>query len=256
MKNEITIFTDGSSRGNPGRGGWGAIIVYNNSRNYAEQTQNDAEQKQFYVSEIGGKEENTTNNRMELTACIESLSFLSDCKLKTKNYKLFTDSSYLVNGITKWIHGWKKNDWKTSDKNNKKPVENRDLWEKLDSLVFGKKIEWKIISGHSGIVGNERCDEIATAFSDGKNIDLYKGDLDGYPIKNILDLTESVEKKERKNKSRSRALAYSYVSFVDGKIEIHKTWPECEARVKGKPARFKKALSAEEEKQIISEFSK
>lgn len=240
IPNTIFIFTDGSSRGNPGPGGWGVVIVNNDDK--------------LKVQELGGREENTTNNRMELTAAIQALSYLSNLQLKTYNLKLFADSSYLVNGITKWIYGWQKNGWKTKTKD---PVENKDLWEELIAVTEGKKIDWKIIGGHVGVAGNERCDEIATAFADNAKPRLYNGPIEKYPIKNILDIKFDEEKKTNKaeDRNRSRAKAYSYVSLVNGVIKTHKTWGECEARVKGKSgAKYKKALSPEEEKEIIKSF--
>lgn len=252
--NDISIFTDGSSRGNPGPGGWGAVIVYSDN--------------ELKVRELGGREEYTTNNRMELTAVIEALSFISShLTLDARRFTLFTDSSYVVNGITKWVFGWQKNGWKTKTKGD---VENRDLWEKLVVVTADKKIDWKVIGGHVGIVGNERCDQIATAFADlpaqvfteqkvGRvdRIKLYEGPLEQYPIKNILDIKIDSEKKSKKSTDRnhSRAKAYSYVSLLKGEIKIHKTWAECEARVKGKSGvKFKKAISKEDEQKIINSW--
>ncbi len=233
----ITIFTDGSSRGNPGPGGFGAIVI--------------AEGK---VTELGGREERTTNNRMELMAAIAALSHLQNLKLKTDNIKLLTDSAYLVNGITKWVYSWEHRNWVTIDK---KPVLNKDLWEQLMELVKLRKVEWKVVGGHIGVPGNMRCDEIATAFADNLPPKLYSGILEKYSIKNILDVREDAGLAAEKSagKNRSNAKAYSYVSFVDGKVETHKTWAECEARVKGKPARFKKVLTAAEEAALIDEWS-
>lgn len=233
--NKITIFTDGASRGNPGKGGWGSVVVENEN-----------------VIELGGNEDNTTNNRMELMAVIGALSTVKSDEKITVN----TDSSYVINGITKWVHGWKRNGWITKTKDE---VLNRDLWEKLVEAKEGKDIDWNYVGGHSGIVGNERCDEIATSFADSKPINLYKGDISGYSVKNILDLTH-IEKKANDKESKrnhSKAQAYSYVSMLDGKILTHKTWAECEARVKGKSGtRYRKATSLDQEKQIIAEFSK
>ena len=148
--NEIIIFTDGSSKGNPGPGGWAAII------------------KADKTFEIGGRDRHTTtNNRMELTAAIKAL-----LELGIRNYELgkgkivvHSDSKYLIDGITKWIHNWQKNNWRTKDR---KAVLNRDLWEKLYELIAGKEIEWKYVAGHIGHPENERCDEIAQAFAEGK----------------------------------------------------------------------------------------
>lgn len=231
--NNITIFTDGSSRGNPGRGGWGAIVISGDN-----------------VTELGGREENTTNNRMEMTAAVQA------CKKVGvgSSAQIYSDSSYLINGITKWVHGWKRNNWITSQK---KDVENRDLWEALIDATSGKNISWKYVGGHVGIKGNERCDVIATSFADDEPIQLYSGPFSSFPIKNILDVSHDAESLESKKSSsaRSKAKAYSYISAIGGVVKIHHTWAECEARVKGvKGARFKKSLNAEEESQIVKEF--
>lgn len=231
--NKTTIFTDGASRGNPGKGGWGSVIVENDK-----------------VTELGGREDDTTNNRMELTAAIEALKVISNNS--NDQITINTDSSYVINGITKWVHGWKRNGWVTKTKDE---VLNRDLWEKLVEVKEGKDIVWNYVGGHAGIVGNERCDVIATSFADNESVDLYKGLLVNYPIKNILSLENVVEKVSKK--SHSKAQAYSYISKLDGKIMTHKTWAECESRVKGKTgARFRKAISLDQERQIIEEFGK
>lgn len=235
-KDEIIIFSDGSSRGNPGPGGFGAIVVFDGK-----------------VVELGGQEKNTTNNRMEMSAIIEALSFFESYELQVISYKVYTDCSYLINGITKWISGWKRNGWITK---TKEEVLNRDLWKKLDGLVSDKNIKWNYVGGHAGIAGNERCDEIATEFADGKNPNLYNGLLSKYKI-DILNLEENETAKIRKEKNRSKLPAYSYVSMADGVVEIHKTWAECERRVKGKSGvKFKKVFSEEEENKLIEEWSK
>ena len=155
----ITIFTDGSSRGNPGPGGWGAIVV------------SDATAK-----ELGGREEMTTNNRMELLGAIESLNSV-DSK---SAIVLYSDSQYVIKGMTEWIEGWQKKGWKNSQK---KPVLNRDLWERLIEAAAGKNIEWTYVKGHAENPGNNRCDEIATSFADNEPTKLYDGSIDKYPIK-------------------------------------------------------------------------
>lgn len=233
MSGKTFIFTDGSSRGNPGSGGWGSVVI--------------EDQK---VIELGGGEKETTNNRMELKAAVEGLEKAP----KDSNITVYTDSSYLINGITKWIKGWKRNGWKTKTKDD---VLNRDLWEELDGLIQEKSVQWKYVGGHVGILGNERCDHIATAFADGRKIALYRGPLGGYDLPDILDvsLDEAKHAKKSSDSSRSRAKAYSYVSSVGGTITVHHSWPECERRVKGvKGARYKKALNAEDEAKIIDEF--
>lgn len=158
-KSGITIYTDGSSRGNPGPGGWGAIVVSSSA-----------------VQELGGREVTTTNNRMELMAAIEALKSIDSAESIT----LFSDSQYVIKGMTEWIEGWQRKNWKNSQK---KDVMNRDLWEYLIEASEGKNIDWKYVKGHAENPGNNRCDEIATSFADNEPTKLYKGSVDGYPIK-------------------------------------------------------------------------
>lgn len=256
--NHVVIFTDGSSRGNPGPGGFGAIVI-------APKIHDSG----FMIHELGGREERTTNNRMELRAAIGALRFLQGSTLyrekgRTFSISIYTDSKYLLEGITKWVFGWQKNNWKTKEKQE---VLNRDLWETLAELTGNTKqtgkIEWIYVGGHVGIAGNERCDVIARTFADmtqtdaEKKLNLYSGALADYPIKNILDikLDETLAAEKKEDRERSKTKAYSYLSMIDGEIMTHKTWAECEGRVKGvRGARFKKALSPEEEKAIIAEW--
>ncbi len=138
-KKTLVIYTDGACSGNPGPGGWGALLLYGGRE-----------------KELFGGEEDTTNNRMEMMAAIKALESLKpDYK---KQITLWTDSKYLLDGITKWIHGWKKRGWKKADK---KPVLNKDLWQRLDEAREGKDIDWKWVKGHAGVEGNERADELA-----------------------------------------------------------------------------------------------
>jgi ribonuclease HI len=133
----VIIHTDGACSGNPGPGGWGAILEFNGT-----------------TKELFGGVPDTTNNRMELTAAIEGLRALkSQCVVE-----IHTDSEYLRNGITKWIHGWRKNGWKTADK---KPVKNAELWQALGELIAQHKVTWHWVRGHSGHDLNERADELA-----------------------------------------------------------------------------------------------
>lgn len=156
----ITIYTDGSSRGNPGPGGWAGIVA--------------TEER---VVEIGGREDHTTNNRMELTGAIKSLELAHT--LEGLEVVVNTDSEYVMKGITLWIHNWIKKGWKTAAK---KPVLNQDLWQELWNLTAGKKIEWKYVAGHSGHAANERCDEIATSFADRQSFNLYDGSRSEYKV--------------------------------------------------------------------------
>lgn len=236
----IIIFTDGSSRGNPGPGGWGAVIV--------------GDEKVF---EIGGFEKNTTNNKMELTAVIKSLVNVKQSFGINKDYviKIHTDSMYVINGSSKWIVGWKNNGWKTKTKDD---VLNKDLWMQIDVLIKDQNISWVYVGGHIGIAGNERCDVIATEYADSLQPVLYSGSLSGYSLSNITDVSHNLEQKQVKKKksSHSSSKAYSYISSVGKVVKIHNSWADCETRVKGvKKARYKKSLSAENEKEIIKEFS-
>ncbi len=237
MKNKkIIIYTDGSSLGNPGPGGWGSVVS----------TPDDL------IIELGGKDKNTTNNRMELTAAIKALEYVKDA---SSGIILYTDSSYVINGITKWVEGWQANNWTKRDKSL---VLNRDLWEELVLAIRGSDIKWRHVSGHSGIAGNERVDIIAVKFAEGKDAKLYEGARSEYSVDIFNFSYNDNEKLERgKKRSHSKARAYSYLSFVDGKIMRHETWFECESRVNGKKCvKFRKTLSKEEEESIIKEWNK
>jgi ribonuclease HI len=140
----VDIFTDGACSGNPGPGGWGAILRYG-----------------AVEKELSGGERETTNNRMEMMAAIAALEALKG----PTHVRLHTDSQYVKNGITTWIHGWKKNGWKTSDK---KPVKNVDLWQRLDIALKSHKIDWIWVKGHNGHAENERADALARGAIPGK----------------------------------------------------------------------------------------
>ncbi len=243
MKEKVIIFSDGASKGNPGPGGWGAVLVVGDS-----------------VTELGGAEKHTTNNRMELVGAISALENISKKNIDISEISIYTDSRYVINGITKWIFGWKKRSWKTLQKDD---VVNRDLWEKLDLFTqkFIGKIKWNYVGGHIGIAGNERVDEIASGFATNEVPQLFSGNISDYKydVKNIsMDDEQLAQKKDRSEaKNRSKAKAYSYISMVNGVIETHSTWGECEGRVKGvRGAKFKKALSETEEKSIIADWKK
>ena len=140
----VDVFTDGACSGNPGPGGWGAILRYG-----------------AVEKELSGGEAATTNNRMELRAAIAAIEAMKS----TTHVRLHTDSQYVKNGITTWIHNWKRTGWKTSDK---KPVKNVDLWQRLDAAVKSHKVEWIWVRGHDGHVENERADALARAAIPGR----------------------------------------------------------------------------------------
>ncbi|TAK56918.1 ribonuclease HI [Patescibacteria group bacterium] len=245
-KDSITIFTDGSSRGNPGPGGWGAVIIF-------PEKNNEIKNLKFKVIELGGRDSKTTNNRMELSAVLGALKFLSTGAECT----IVTDSKYVLEGMTKWVHGWQKKNWMTADK---KPVANQDLWQALLLASEGKKISWHRVDGHQGVAGNERCDVIATSFADNIPPTLFNGDLEKYPLaETILKYIHAVrtpgDKATSETKSTKGKKAYSYLSVVNGLAMRHATWSECEKRVKGaRGAKYKKSFSAEDEQAILKEW--
>ena len=138
MENNIVhIYTDGACKGNPGPGGWGAILHYNGN-----------------IKEINGYSPDTTNNIMEITAVIKAINLLN----RPCTITITTDSTYVKNGITKWIHTWKNKNWKTA---NKKPVKNKKLWQQLDEAIKQHNVTWEWVKGHSGHPQNEKADELA-----------------------------------------------------------------------------------------------
>lgn len=150
MTKNLEIYTDGSSLGNPGPGGWGAVII----------------DGQKIIKELGGGEKNTTNNRMELTGAIEALKYLM--KSDFTRCIIHTDSTYVLGGVTSWVENWEKNGWRTA---NKKPVLNKELWQELIALSreLEGKISWQKVKGHSGHIHNDRADEIATNYAKRKS---------------------------------------------------------------------------------------
>lgn len=166
MKREITIYTDGSSLGNPGPGGWGVLLLSNKT-----------------AMELGGRDTDTTNNRMELTALIRAFDLLSERGVTDYDITVYADSKYVLDGITQWIHGWKKKNWKKSDG---KPVLNVELWKSLDDiktfLETDNKIFFEHVPAHTGHQYNERVDDIARLSAEGKTLDLYDGTLAGYIV--------------------------------------------------------------------------
>lgn len=248
----ILIFTDGACTGNPGPGGWAAIVALPDGT----------------VHELGGGNRDTTNNRMEMAAAIRALAMLED-PVPAKII-LYTDSTYLIRGITQWIFGWRARGWKSAEG---KDVANRDLWEELSRQIARLKpatVDWKYVRGHSGYPGNERCDQIAVSYAQGKPDPLYVGPRDGY----FVDLTElpeedalPVPKKggpsgnskggssgSSRGSSSKGSGPTTYLSYYGGVVTRHMTWAECERVVKGRNAKFKKAKSSMEEKEILKSW--
>lgn len=239
LEQKLIIFTDGSSLGNPGPGGYGVVLVF---------------PVLDEVIELGGMKPHTTNNEMELSAVVAALSYSVD---NTAPTEIYTDSSYVVNGITKWVKGWESNGWMTKDK---KPVSHKELWQQLVELVKQREadapLSWKVLPGHVGIAGNERADEIATDLAKGNNPTMYRGRLSQYAI-DILNFDidpKMAAQKAGKKTTKNTGKAYSYLSLIDGDLQRHQTWAECEARVKGQNAKFRKALSPENEREIMEEW--
>ena len=134
----VIIYTDGACSGNPGPGGWGSVLMYKGHRR-----------------ELSGGETDTTNNRMEMMAVIKALETLK----RPCNITLHTDSTYVMKGMTEWLEGWKKRNWRTA---GKKPVKNVDLWQRLETAIDAHQVKWVWVKGHSGVPENERADELAT----------------------------------------------------------------------------------------------
>lgn len=233
MNQNIIAFTDGACSGNPGPGGWGAILLINEDK----------------VIEYGAGYNQTTNNQMELSSVIFILK-----ELKGKNCKIhiYTDSTYVINGATKWMWGWARNNWLTSEKNE---VSNKELWQQMYQLVtpIRTQITWNYVRGHTGVVGNERCDEIAVAFSKGESPYLYKTSYEQYPHR-ILPLPKPEPLPEMKfgAASKSKDEKAYYVSVVNKVLSKHITWSDCERVVKGQPgAKFKKVKNEQEEQAFL-----
>lgn len=231
--NEIIVFCDGACSGNPGPGGWGAVIACPDG----------------HVRELGGGHPRTTNNQMEILAATSALEYLRD---KPGTVIVYTDSVYVIRGITQWIWGWMRNGWKTADG---KDVQNKEHWQALSAAVARRKkvgsVEWKYVRGHSGVPGNDRTDEIAVAFSKGTPLRLFDGNLLKYDHA-IMDLPPDQPLPEPRQPSGEKKVAHSYLSLVGNLPMRHSSWAECERRVKGQAgAKFKKAMSADDETAIL-----
>jgi ribonuclease HI len=241
---QTLIFADGACSGNPGPGGWGAVICF------ADGT----------IEEMGGRNPSTTNNRMEMVAVLRALENVRETR---GPLEILTDSLYVLHGITQWVFAWKNRNWKTAEG---KEVQNADLWQALFLEVTHRhrhgdpKIKWSYVKGHAGIPGNERVDEIAVSFSQKRPVPsgLYHGPLLRYFVA-IHDLPEERDipeiKPDRWKKNSEREKPVAYLSLVNGVAEAHPDWKSCEARVKGRPgARFKKAMTEAEASLIWKEW--
>jgi ribonuclease HI len=262
---EVTAFTDGAAKGNPGRGGWGAVLLVGGAA----------------VRELGGAGGHTTNNRMEMTAALEALEWrIAAAHGGSARITLVTDSTYVLRGVTEWVKGWKKRGWKTAAGGD---VANRDLWERLDAAASAcASVTWRYVPGHAGFPGNERADVIASEFALGREVPLYAGPYEGYghdldhlpesgsPMRSVSKSASrggarqgravskagavAAEPPARNpTKNPARGSAHSYVSLVDGVLLRHSTWAECERRVKGRSnARFRKTSNAADEAALVA----
>ena len=221
-------YTDGGCIGNPGPGGWGVHVEYPDGR----------------VVELGGAEQQTTNNRMELRAAIEAARAISAWPSAT----IVVDSQYVLRGITSWVAGWKRKGWKTT---TGEPVLNQDLWEELDAVATDR-LRWEWAKGHSGVPGNERCDEIASWFAGSvRHLDSRHRTL--RTRRPGLSSSSLPASKRVAPTPVSGKPGTSYVSLVDGIPARHATWGECESRVRGvKAARFKKVRSPAEADEVLA----
>lgn len=240
MADTIYIYSDGACSGNPGPGGWAAVIIYPEGR----------------VRELGGGERPSTNNRMEMSGAIAALVAVAD---RPEPVKLYTDSGLLINGIKGWIHGWKRKGWLTAAG---QPVVNRDLWESLDALASARKgrLSWGHVKGHAGHELNERCDVIAVSFAKGTPVKLYDGPAVGCGYSLLEPGAEHLHapaaaKSAASSKPRVKKGPAVYLSYVNGTVQRHATWDQCKARVHGVPGvKFKKVTSPEEESEVLKSW--
>ncbi len=232
------LYTDGACSGNPGPGGFGTIIFDGS-----------------VIHEIGEHFSTTTNNRMELQAVISGFNFILQKKdfQVDKKIQVYTDSVYVIKGITKWIFGWQKKSWLNSEGVS---VVNKDLWQILYHLVYNDfcdyKVNWDYVRGHNNDPGNERCDEIAVSFSKQNYIQLIHSPVQNYlfditkpPVIEVIPENKSFQIKDSSKKTW-------YISLINGVVTRYDSWKDCEAQVKGRSGvKFKKISSDLEEQNIL-----
>lgn len=241
----VIIYTDGACSGNPGPGGWAAIVIFPDGVIAKDSLVPGFDE----VVELGGAESATTNNRMEMLAAVRALKFVEGSPV---HVDIYTDSVYVIRGITQWAFGWKRRAWKTAEG---KDVLNKDLWQSLMHLVGARthKVSWHYCRGHQGTPGNERCDELSVLASKGSRLQLYRGPLSGYNF-DVIPPPAHQPLPEMKAKV-DKPKAFSYLSEVSGVVMRHQDWTSCEQRVKGRSgAKFKKALTSEEEGGILKSW--
>jgi ribonuclease HI len=211
------------------------------------------------VREFGGGLPKGTNNQMELLAVIQGLREILQRKQQNFRIIIATDSSYVIQGATKWHIAWKKNGWVTKEGN---PVLNQNLWKDMSSLLESFKktkatLSWVHTPGHSGVPGNERVDTIASAFAAGEIPRLFSDGLEKYDLSRnqLMNFNPPAGAKIQQKTKKKKGKAYSYLSLVGGKVERHQSWGECENRVSGQSgAKFQKAVSLEDENEILQSW--
>ncbi len=229
MKADYLIFTDGACKGNPGKGGWAARIEY---------------QSEDSLVELGGAATRTTNNRMELQAALEALKWIEATR-PDGSVELFTDSKYLISGVTSWIKGWRRRGWKTAKGT---AVLNQDLWEGLDALNQKLKVSWQYVPGHAGHAGNERVDTLAQQLARGQEPELLAGPL---AAEDRSPRPKPAPKSAKKKSTGTKGKAWGYLALVRGDLRLFKSWPPCQSFVSGQSgARFKKVGSETEARAL------
>lgn len=241
--NVAWVYTDGACSGNPGIGGWAFYLA----------VQLEGGLKVFHAADF---EEETTNNKMEMKAVLKALNFL-ESKGHVSNVVVFTDSSYVANGLQSWIWGWIKNSWKKKDGSE---VANEKLWKALHQQKGRfENVILEVVPGHSAVAGNEHVDMMAVEAYTKKRfvkaVEVPMGDEHmAEAFMSVPKLRKHMESSSSK-KSSSKKKALYYLSYLNGELQKHQTWAECEARVKGASgARFKKVCSPDEEAEILSSW--
>jgi ribonuclease HI len=238
QKDRFLIFADGACRRNPGPGGWAFLIASQDS-----------------VWEACGFEADTTNNKMELRALIEALRFVQKQNL-TGRLEIHLDSQYVLSGCIAWIYAWKRRGWVTTDS---EPVKNRELWQQvadlLDALKSSADFNWYYVPGHAGVPGNERVDSLAASEADGIEGPAYQGPRSAWAHGDLEGgLSRETYDPNRVSRPQQKTPVY-YLSLIQGSVFRDATWPECEARVRGRAgARYKKVKSREEELQVLKSW--
>ncbi|NCN39902.1 ribonuclease HI [bacterium] len=235
-------YTDGACSGNPGIGGWAYLVAYQDLK------------KKLKIVEASDLEAKTTNNQMEMMAVLKVMRHLKQSGFE-QDVKCYTDSSYVANGLNAWVFGWAKNGWRKKDGSD---VANAEIWKNLMAAKKAfKSFELLVVPGHSEVLGNEYVDKLAVAaYEFKKGLGPREVKDGGKAVYEAFEkspkLRSEMDQSASKSSSGSKKKALFYLSYVDGELQRHQTWSECEARVKGRGgARFKKVTAPEEEAVIL-----